>query len=39
VDPSLGSQSKGTKKNADGSYDVYFGLKPPKGKCGRCPRP
>jgi hypothetical protein len=30
--PSLGSQSKGLKKNADGSYDLYFGPKPPKGK-------
>ena len=26
----LGSQ--GTKKNTDGSYDVYFGPKPPTGK-------
>jgi hypothetical protein len=32
--PSLGSQSKGLKKNADGSYDIYFGPKPPKGKEG-----
>ncbi len=30
--PTLGSQDKGIKKNADGSYDVYFGPKPPKGK-------
>ena len=30
--PSLGSQSKGMKKNADGSYDVYFGPKAPQGK-------
>jgi len=30
--PSLGSQSKGMKKNADGSYDIYFGPKPPEGK-------
>jgi hypothetical protein len=30
--PSLGSQSKGMKKNADDSYNVYFGPKPPKGK-------
>ena len=30
--PTLGSQTKGIKKNADGSYDVYFGPKPPKGK-------
>jgi hypothetical protein len=32
--PTLGSQSKGMKKNADGSYDVYFGPKPPQGKKG-----
>ena len=30
--PSLGSQTKGMKKNADGSYDVYFGPKSPTGK-------
>jgi hypothetical protein len=30
--PTLGSQSKGLKKNADGSYDLYFGPKPPTGK-------
>ena len=30
--PTLGSQTKGIKKNADGSYDIYFGPKPPKGK-------
>jgi hypothetical protein len=30
--PSLGSQTKGLKKNADGSYDLYFGPKPPTGK-------
>ncbi len=30
--PTLGSQTKGFKKNADGSYDVYFGPKPPTGK-------
>jgi hypothetical protein len=30
--PSLGSQSKGLKKNADGSYDLYFGPKAPEGK-------
>jgi hypothetical protein len=29
--PTLGSQSKGLKKNSDGSYDIYFGPKPPKG--------
>ena len=32
--PTLGSQSKGVKKNADGSYDIYFGPKPPAGKQG-----
>jgi hypothetical protein len=30
--PSLGSQTKAVKKNDDGSYDVYFGPKPPDGK-------
>ena len=30
--PTLGSQTKGVKENADGSYDLYFGPKPPKGK-------
>jgi hypothetical protein len=30
--PSLGSQTKGLKKNADGSYDLYFGPKAPNGK-------
>jgi hypothetical protein len=30
--PSLGSQTEGLKKNADGSYDLYFGPKPPTGK-------
>jgi hypothetical protein len=30
--PTVGSQTKGIKKNADGSYDVYFGPKPPEGK-------
>ena len=29
--PSLGSQTKGFKKNADGSMDVYFSPKSPKG--------
>jgi hypothetical protein len=29
--PSRGSQSEGLKKNADGSYDIYFAPKPPKG--------
>jgi hypothetical protein len=30
--PTLGSLTKGVKKNADGSYDVYFGPEPPTGK-------
>ena len=30
--PTLGSQTKGVQENDDGSYDVYFGPKPPKGK-------
>ena len=29
--PTVGSQTKGIRKNADGSYDIYFGPKPPKG--------
>lgn len=29
--PTVGSQSKGIKKNADGSCDIYFAPKPPKG--------
>jgi len=28
----LGSQTKGVKQNADGSYDIYFGPKSPTGK-------
>jgi hypothetical protein len=32
--PTLGSQTKGVKKNADGSYDIYFAPKPPQGKEG-----
>jgi hypothetical protein len=32
--PTLGSQTEGVKKNADGSYDIYFAPKPPKGKEG-----
>ena len=32
--PTLGSQTKGIKKNADGSYDIYFSPKPPEGKAG-----
>jgi hypothetical protein len=30
--PTVGSQSKGFQKNADGSYDVYFAPTAPKGK-------
>ena len=30
--PTLGSQDKGIKKNADGSYNIYFAPKPPKGQ-------
>ena len=30
--PTVGSQSKGFRKNTDGSYDVYFGPKAPKDK-------
>ena len=30
--PTLGSQDKGFKKNADGSYDLYFSPKAPKGQ-------
>ena len=29
--PTVGSQTKGIRKNADGSYDIYFGPRPPKG--------
>ena len=29
--PTVGSQTDGIKKNADGSYDVYFGAKAPTG--------
>jgi len=32
--PTLGSQTKGVQKNADGSYDIYFAPKAPKGKEG-----
>jgi hypothetical protein len=32
--PTVGSQSKGIEKNADGSYEIYFGPKPPAGKEG-----
>ena len=34
--PSVGSQTKGIKKNSDSSYDIYFGLKPPKGFENNC---
>ena len=30
--PTVGSQTKGFMKNKDGSYDLYFGPKAPKGK-------
>jgi len=30
--PTLGSQDKGIKKNADGSYDIYFAPEAPKGQ-------
>jgi hypothetical protein len=29
--PTVGSQTKGIKANADGSYDIYFGPKAPEG--------
>ncbi|TWT46848.1 DUF1254 domain-containing protein [Botrimarina hoheduenensis] len=32
--PTLGSQTKGMKQNADGSWDIYFAPKPPQGKEG-----
>jgi hypothetical protein len=32
--PTVGSLTKGMKKNDDGSYDVYFGPKAPEGKEG-----
>jgi hypothetical protein len=32
--PTLGSQDNGIKKNADGSMDIYFAPKAPKGKEG-----
>jgi len=32
--PTLGSQTKGVQKNKDGSYDIYFAPKPPKGNEG-----
>jgi len=30
--PTIGSNNEGIEQNADGSYDVYFGPKPPEGK-------
>lgn len=32
--PTVGSQSKGIKKNADSSFDIYFGPTAPAGKEG-----
>ena len=32
--PTVGSQTEGFQKNADGSYDLYFAPKPPAGKDG-----
>jgi len=32
--PTVGSQDEGMQKNADGSFDIYFGPKPPVGKEG-----
>ncbi|WP_218918106.1 DUF1214 domain-containing protein [Falsihalocynthiibacter arcticus] len=32
--PTIGSQTKGMTKNADGSYDVYFAPEAPEGKEG-----
>ena len=32
--PTVGSQSDGFQKNADGSYDVFFSPEPPAGKKG-----
>jgi hypothetical protein len=29
--PTVGSQTEGLRQNADGSYDIYFGPKPPRG--------
>ena len=29
--PTVGSQTEGLRQNADGSYDIYFGPKPPQG--------
>ena len=32
--PTLGSQTEGIRKNADGSYDIYFAPRPPSGQEG-----
>ena len=32
--PTLGSQTEGLEKNADGSYDIYFAPEPPEGREG-----
>ncbi len=32
--PTLGSQTEGMQQNADGSWDIYFAPKPPKGQEG-----
>jgi hypothetical protein len=29
--PTVGSQTEGIRQNADGSYDIYFGPRPPEG--------
>jgi len=29
--PTVGGQSEGLRRNADGSYDIYFGPQPPEG--------
>jgi hypothetical protein len=29
--PTVGSQTEGIRPNADGSYDIYFGPRPPAG--------
>ena len=34
--PTVGSQTKGMKRNADGSYDVYFAPDAPHGQGGNC---
>jgi hypothetical protein len=32
--PTVGSQTKGIQRNADGSYDIYFAPRPPAGREG-----